>query len=100
MEVRFRTNKLRQQYEKSAKAVRAYGQQVAEKYIERINILKSARNKSDLANQGPLKFHELKGERKGQYSIRLHDRWRLIVTFYSEEAEIVQIEEVSKHYGD
>lgn len=100
MKVEFRTNALRQQYEKSDKATKAYGPQAARKYVERVNILKVANTLTDIMAQQTLRCHPLKGNRKGQHSIRLHGRWRLVVTFRSGELEVVRIEEVSKHYGD
>ncbi|HIJ73361.1 MAG TPA: plasmid maintenance system killer [Candidatus Hydrogenedentes bacterium] len=100
MQLEFRTAALRRQYEESAAAARAYGAQVARKYIQRINILKAARNKGDITAQRPLRCHALKGERKGQHAILLHDRWRLIVTFTRDTVEVVRIEEVTQHYGD
>ena len=47
-----------------------------------------------------LYYHPLKGRRKGQHAVSLTDFWRLIFTLHGEQLEIVQIEEVSKHYGD
>jgi len=47
-----------------------------------------------------LDCHPLKGGRSGQFGIIIHDRWRLIISLRGERAEIVRIEEVSKHYGD
>jgi len=45
-------------------------------------------------------MHPLRGDRSGQYAIRLGDRERLIITFENEAFTIVSVEEVSKHYGD
>jgi plasmid maintenance system killer protein len=45
-------------------------------------------------------MHPLKGDRKGQYAIRLGDRERLIVAFADTKLTVVRIEEVSQHYGD
>ena len=42
----------------------------------------------------------MKGERKGQFSIHLGERERLIVAFENDAWTIVRVEEVSKHYGD
>ena len=100
MKVASRTTALRKQYEHSVKAKKAYGRLVARKYIERVNILKAAKNQAEIMAQTALRCHALKGDRKGQYALLLHGRWRLIVTFHSGEIEIVRIEEVSKHYGD
>lgn len=100
MEVTFRTRKLRHEYEHSRKGVQAYGQAVARRYIERINIIKSATDIEELEKLPKLDCHPLKGDRKGQWSITLIGRVRLIFTLQGENLEIVRIEEVSKHYGD
>ena len=44
-------------------------------------------------------LHPLRGARKGELSIILTGRWRLIVT-RGESEESAIIEEVSNHYGD
>ena len=53
MEVRFRTNKLAKQFENPRKAQRAYGKQVARRYIERINIIYEVKNIEELINVTP-----------------------------------------------
>ncbi|MDY6989726.1 MAG: type II toxin-antitoxin system RelE/ParE family toxin [Thermodesulfobacteriota bacterium] len=100
MEVRFRTRKLEKEYRESAKAVRAYGVQVARRYIQRINIIKHARDIDELVGLPVLRCHRLKGDRQDQYAVKLTKRYRLIFTLQGEALEIVHIEEVSKHYGD
>lgn len=100
MRIRFRERILQRRYERSAEAEKAYGREVARKYVERVNIIKQAKSLHDIMVQRPLRCHALKGKRKGQYGLRLHDRWRLIFTIESGVFEIVCIEEVSKHYGD
>ena len=48
MEVRFKTNKLQKQYENSKDATKAYNEDVAKKYVQRVNILKIAKSFDDL----------------------------------------------------
>lgn len=100
LKVLFRNNTLRKQYQKSTEAEKAFGQQVGRKYIQRINIIKSAKSVSDLTAIRALKCHELKGDRKGEWSIKLTGFYRLIFTVEGSYLEIARIEEVSKHYGD
>ena len=100
MEIRFKTNKLRKQYEHVKEAEKAYGEKVAKKYILRLNILKSAKCFEDLYQIPSLRFHPLKGNRKGEYAMTLTGYWRLIITNDGETFDIAKIEEVSKHYGD
>ena len=100
MEVTFRTRKLEREYVSQKKAVRAYGVEVARRYIERINIIKSAVDIEELEKLPGIDCHSLKKNRKGQWAIKLTAQMRLIFTLQGENLEIVRIEEVSKHYGD
>ncbi len=100
MEVRFKTNKLQKQYENSKDAIKAYGLDVAKKYIQRVGILKSAKSFDDLSKIPQLKFHPLTGDRKGEFAISLTGFYRLIITNDGDTFDIAKIEEVSKHYDD
>jgi proteic killer suppression protein len=71
VEITFRTRKLEKEHREYARAVKAYGDKVARKYIQRINILKSVRNIDELMALPALGCHSLKGDRHGQYSIKL-----------------------------
>ena len=100
MEVTFRTKKLEREYCKSAVAIKAYGVQVARKYIQRINIIKHARDIDELSRLPGLRYHPLKGNRHGQFAVSLTGFYRLIFTLHGDGLEIANIEEVSKHYDD
>ncbi len=101
MQVEFRTPRLERCYREHRRAAKSWGGDIAERYIERINILKSARGVEDLYRIEALRFHELKGRRAGEYAIWLGRRERLIVTFRGEAMTVVRIEEVTvNHYGD
>jgi proteic killer suppression protein len=100
LEIRFKTKKLEKQYVSSNEAIKAYGMQVAKKYINRVNILQSAKSFDDLYSMPILKFHPLTGDRKGEYAISLTGYYRLIITNDGDIFDIVKIEEVSKHYDN
>ena len=100
MEVIFRTNKLQKCYENYRQGCRAWGAEVAKKYIQRIDILQEASDMSEIGKLPGLSCHSLKGGREGQYGITIHGRWRLIFSLQGERAEVLCVEEVSKHYGD
>ena len=100
MQIEFRTKKLQKQYVQQKLAVKAYGNEVARKYIQRINIIKQAKDFDELSGLTGLRCHPLKGDREGQHAISLTGFYRLIFTLVGESLEIVQIEEVSKHYDD
>ena len=73
---------------------------MARKYVQRVNIMKNARNIKELIILPGLSCHSLKGDIRHQWAVRLSGFWRLIFTLRGETFEIVQIEEVSKHYED
>lgn len=100
MEVRFRTQKLKKQYEQKKEAFRTYGEEIGRRYIQRIDIIKTTRNMDELKKLPGLRCHELKGSLIGQWAVNLTGFYRLIFTLEGERLEIVCIEEVSKHYGD
>lgn len=100
MDVRFATSRLERCYRELRAAQREWGARVGRTYIQRINTLWAARDGRDLFALRSLDFHPLKGERKGQYAIRLGERERLIVRFENDAWTVVSVEEVSKHYGD
>ena len=98
MQVRFRTAQLRICYEQHRQGERAWGVEVARRFVGRINLLYAVETVADLYKMKALRFHELKGGRQGEFTLKLDRRMRLIVTFPT--PGLVQVEEVSKHYGD
>lgn len=100
MEIRFRTRHLEQCFLEHKAATRAFGVDVARRYVQRIQIIKAARSADELRSLPGLRFHSLSGDRRGQFAMNLTGFYRLIVTLHGAQLEIVQIEEVSKHYGD
>ena len=99
MEVGFRTNRLRRNYEESARAIQEWGPEVGRRYITRINELYRAKDFHAAYSLRAMRLHSLTGTREGQFSIYLTGRWRLIVTKGDTEESAV-IEEVSNHYDD
>ena len=78
MEVYYRTNKLQKNCS-SEKAMRAeWGPKMAEKIALRIAQLEAADNLEVIARSGLGRFHELKGDRKGQLSLDLVHPQRLL----------------------
>ena len=100
MIVKFKTNKLRKCYTQSKQASKEYGNQIARKYIQRINLIKAAKNFDEVMSLPGLRCHPLKGNRQGQYAVNLTGFYRLIFTIEGETLNIAMIEEVSKHYDD
>lgn len=100
MEVQFKNRNLKKQYEDYSKAQQEFGQQVGRRYIQRINIIKRAKDIEELKQLPGLRCHQLKGKHKGKWAVKLTRFYRLIFTLSGSRLEIVRIEEVSKHYGD
>ncbi len=99
MEVKFRTRQLRQCCEESTRAIRQWGPEVGRKFITRIKQLQAIASVQEAYNIKAMGLHPLKGSRKGELSITLTGRWRLIVTKGESEDSVV-IEEVSNHYDN
>jgi len=100
VEVIFRTSRLEKCYKSYQQGCRAWGEEVAKKYIQRIDLLQEASDMAEIGKLPGLNCHPLKGRREGQYGITIHNRWRLIFSLKGERAEVICVEEVSKHYGD
>lgn len=100
MIVKFKTRRLEICFKEHRKASKTFGEQIARKYIQRINIIQNSQSLSELMSLPGLRCHALKGARKGEYAINLSGYYRLIFKLTGEQLEIVMIEEVSKHYGD
>ena len=100
MEIGFANKRLERCFREHRSAVRAFGDEVARRYIQRINIMKAARSLDELTRLPALRCHPLKGQRAGQYAIDLTGFYRLIFTLHGKSLTIARIEEVSKHYGD
>ena len=96
----FSHTETQEQYSKSQEASKAYGSEVARRYVQRVNIIKTARSIEELEDLPGFRCQRLKGNRKGQWAINLTGFWRLVFTLQGDELKIVRIEEVSKHYDD
>ncbi|HLE86188.1 MAG TPA: type II toxin-antitoxin system RelE/ParE family toxin [Candidatus Brocadiaceae bacterium] len=57
----------------------------------KLNAIDAAIHLKDLRLPPSNRFEALKGEHKGQYSIRINDRWRICFEWRSGNAEQVEI---------
>lgn len=96
MEVQFRSRRLRQRYERSADAIRAWGPDVGRRYIQRVEALFAAERIHDLYQVRAFDLHPLAGDRDGQFAIRLTGQMRLIVT--TDGDRHVTVEEVVDYH--
>lgn len=106
------TNKtVKKQCTELRKAKKDFSEKVTEKLHQLITFLEAADSLASVTAFPKYHFHQLKGERQGQFTIDIDGRkssYRLIVGFREEdiekvfsspiEIEILKIEEVSNHY--
>ena len=97
MQVRFRRRELERRYTSGREAIRAWGAVIGPRYIDRVDSLRQVGNVEELYLVRPYDFHPLTGDRRGQHSMRLTGRVRLIVTVLSSREVIV--EEVVDYHG-
>ncbi|MEP6596375.1 MAG: type II toxin-antitoxin system RelE/ParE family toxin [Ginsengibacter sp.] len=71
---------------------------IIQKYKNRIVLLESIEKLTDLYSFKSLHFEKLKGDKAGQSSIRLNNRYRLIIEKVNDEVIKILIVEISKHY--
>lgn len=100
MIVNFKTKKLEKCFCEISQAQKEFGAPIARKYIQRVNLIKAAKNLDEVMGLPGLRCHPLKGKRQGQYAVKLTGFYRLIFTVDGDCLDIAQIEEVSKHYDD
>ncbi len=100
LKISFKTTRLKKEYEDHRKASRSYGEQIARKYIQRVDLLKHARDLDEVKALPGLNCHPLKGNRKGQWAVNLSGFYRLVFTASGAALNLARIEEVSKHYDD
>ena len=59
--------------------------------IRRLEYVHWAQNLNDLKVPSSNRLHALKGDRKGQYSISINDKWRICFRFIDGDAHDVEI---------
>lgn len=82
---------------RTRRAIRAWGPVVGTRYVDRLSILRGAPSLAELFNVQSLRFHQLTGDRSGQYAVSLTGQVRLIVTIANETT--LQVEEVVDYHG-
>jgi plasmid maintenance system killer protein len=99
--IKFRTNTLRRRYERKTDRHKAWGKAIAGKYVDAVNLLKAVEHPSHLAAFRQFAYEPLREDRKGEYSLKLGERARLIFTVSDAGTALVaRIEEVDpRHYG-
>ena len=79
MEIEFRDMNLKSVFE-DATYDGGYSRDIVKAFRKRMQSIKAAKDERDIRAVKGNRLEKLKG-RKGEYSIRLNDQWRLIITF-------------------
>jgi proteic killer suppression protein len=72
--------------------VRKFPRNIQERAFMKLNAIDAATRLEDLRLPPSNRLEALKGDRKGQYSIRVNDRWRICFAWregHAEDAELV-----------
>ncbi len=64
---------------------------------KRLEILEAATNNEDLMQLPSNRFESLGGDRKGQYSIRINEQWRICLNWPEESLKPFNIEIIDYH---
>jgi len=103
LQVEFRNKNLLHLYENGKSRKYNLSQEILKKFLMRIQQLEAALNIYDLWKSPSLNFEKLQGH-ESKYSMRLDKTWRLEMEIRWEDKEktkgIINIVELSKHYGD
>ena len=78
MDVTFKDSSL-DRLETDANFSGGFGDGIVKAYRKAMQHIRAALDERTLYSRRSFKFEKLKGDREGQYSLRLNDQWRLIV---------------------
>lgn len=59
---------------------------VVRAFRKTVGLVAAAKTRQDLRAMKGLRLEKLSGDRKGKYSMRVNDQWRIIASFESEKA--------------
>ena len=102
MVVKFENDYLQNLYEgNQLKGKPKYSDPVIRSFILKVNIMKNVENSNSLTQFKGLNFEELKGNRKGIYSIRIDRSYRLEFRLEKDMISLVEIaliDDLTNHY--
>ena len=79
--------------DKSSKSTRSFPGELKKAALRKLQMLHAARLLEDLRFPPGNRLEALKGDRKGYYSIRINDQWRITFRFESKTASDVRVED-------
>lgn len=99
MKIEYGDEELRRLAEEPDFRPKQWGRDLVVAYRKKIQVLDGALDERDLRAMRSLNLEKLKGDRAGQYSVRLNDQFRLILTFHTEDdgRVVVVLELVDYH---
>ena len=99
MDFRFSDARLEKLFTKGQHA-RDYPVGVVDSFLRRVRTIDAAKDERDLRVPASVHFERLKGKYAGSRSMRLKDRWRMILRIVTEQdRRMVVIDEITQHYG-
>jgi toxin HigB-1 len=75
-----------------------YAGGIVKAFRMRVEAIKAAINEQDLRAMKAWRYEKLKGSRSHQHSMRLNDRYRLILERDATDYSVIVIREISDHY--
>lgn len=78
MNIAFKTKKISKIFNTKSELHKKYGNKNAEIIMMRMDFLKAAPTLQDVPHQKPYRWHELKGSRRGQFTVDLKQPTRLV----------------------
>lgn len=72
-------------------AVRGLPLDIQKRARQKLKMIDAARDIADLRSPPGNRLEELKGDRRGQYSIRVNDQWRICLSWSDGEAYEVEL---------
>ena len=98
MEIEFSSNRLNAASLSLSQATRLFGVPIAQKYIQRLAVIRATEKFQELFGHRALRLHPLKGNRAGQYAMTLTGNYRLIIERITEDK--IRILDVEDYHGD
>jgi len=96
--IEYRDPTLRRLAEDPEYKPKRWSRDVITSYRKKLNIIAAATDERDLRSLRGLHLEALKGDRKGQSSIRLNDQYRLILTFTTGQARVAIILDLTDYH--
>jgi proteic killer suppression protein len=77
----------------NGKRSKKFPEDIQERALRKLRQLDASQNLNDLKNPPSNRLEHLKGDRKGQMSIRINNQWRICFVFANGEIQNVEIKD-------